>query len=437
MIRELDQTSYWHPQNEADNQLVLKQLELVLESAHFRTSKRYPSLLRFVVERTLEGRGGELKERTLGIEIFDRELTYDTHQDPIVRVTAAEVRKRLIGYYQTDGASDRLRIELPSGSYVPNFQLDENRTGLSQPPGVVPAAPPLTAETIVSAGDTIGLATPSDASQQANHPEAGSRSLKNHVRMWANVLAVLVILFGAGYFAYRSYSAPSRNAFWEPLLGVRGPILLCAPALSNLRVPGPHTDLSPRTNLIDATTKFGQMAYSDAFAQTRLGYFLGRVNHEYRVQSSVQATFNDLQGGPDVLIGALSNPWTLRLTSSLRFKFLIDPVSGFSRIIDTAAKTQPGWQIDGSMHYEDQTSDYALVARFRDATTRQYVVVVAGLGAQGTEAAGNFVTDKARTDELLAMAPTGWGKANVAAVLQTQVINGVSGPPKIMETQFW
>ena len=80
--------------------LIQPQLERILANPLFKNSKRYPNLLRYVVERTLDGHPGELKERTLGIEVFGREPDYDTNLDPVVRTTAAEIRKRLAQYYQ-------------------------------------------------------------------------------------------------------------------------------------------------------------------------------------------------------------------------------------------------------------------------------------------------------------------------------------------------
>src|ERR1700728_2041484 len=99
-----------------------EQLERLLVNPHFSHSRRFPSFLRFVVEQTLSGQMDLLKERTLGIEIFGRDPDYDTSSDPIVRVTAAEIRKRIAQYYQEPGHENELRISLPAGSYVPQFR---------------------------------------------------------------------------------------------------------------------------------------------------------------------------------------------------------------------------------------------------------------------------------------------------------------------------
>ena len=110
-------------ENETERAAVQAQLERILANSLFKNSKRYPNLLRYVVERTLDGHPGELKERTLGVEVFAREPDYDTNLDPVVRTTAAEIRKRLAQYYQDPAHESELRIVLPLGSYAAKFQM--------------------------------------------------------------------------------------------------------------------------------------------------------------------------------------------------------------------------------------------------------------------------------------------------------------------------
>src|SRR5271163_514518 len=101
---------------------VREQLGRLLAHPLFTNSKRYPVLLAYTVEQTLLGHANELKERTIGVEAFGRELSYDVNIDPVVRTTAAEVRKRLIQYYYNTDHAGELIIELPLGSYVPSFR---------------------------------------------------------------------------------------------------------------------------------------------------------------------------------------------------------------------------------------------------------------------------------------------------------------------------
>ena len=99
----------------------------MLASHEFRSSKRCQDFLQYVVDTTLNGHADTLKERTIGIEVFARPTSYDPSEDATVRVKAGEVRKRLGMYYSDQGARNPVRIELPSGTYVPEFHV--NPTG--------------------------------------------------------------------------------------------------------------------------------------------------------------------------------------------------------------------------------------------------------------------------------------------------------------------
>src|SRR5215469_12478401 len=115
----------WLPATEADRDSARSQLAKMVAHPLFANSKRYPALLRHVVESSLEGKAYSLKERTLGIEVFGRKADYDTNLDPVVRITAGEIRKRIAQYYHEPEHEAELRIDLPAGSYVPQFHLPQ------------------------------------------------------------------------------------------------------------------------------------------------------------------------------------------------------------------------------------------------------------------------------------------------------------------------
>ena len=104
---------------------VRQELSRVLSSHEFHSSKRSQDFIRYVVEHTLAGRAEMLKERTIGIDVFGRSTSYEPSDDATVRVKAGEVRRRLGLYYAGQGASDPVRIELPAGTYVPEFRWIE------------------------------------------------------------------------------------------------------------------------------------------------------------------------------------------------------------------------------------------------------------------------------------------------------------------------
>jgi tetratricopeptide (TPR) repeat protein len=97
-------------------------LALILNSDGFRNHPRARAFLVHVVERTLAGRAAEIKESTIGVEVFRREASYNTKADPVVRTVAKSVRDKLNAYYQSLSRHDPFRIELPQGSYVPEFR---------------------------------------------------------------------------------------------------------------------------------------------------------------------------------------------------------------------------------------------------------------------------------------------------------------------------
>ena len=94
---------------------------LILSSRHFKSADRCKQFLQYVVLNKLEGHTERLKERTIGTDVFQRPPGYATGEDPVVRVQAGEVRRRLELYYQETPQPSRVRIELPVGSYSPVF----------------------------------------------------------------------------------------------------------------------------------------------------------------------------------------------------------------------------------------------------------------------------------------------------------------------------
>ena len=117
----MDVHASWVPKTEEEKDQVRRQMERLLETVHFKNSRRYPALFRFIVEETLEGRGEFLKERLLGVRVFNRPPDYDTADDPIARVTIAEIRKRIAQYYHEEAHESEMRIELMPGRYEPEF----------------------------------------------------------------------------------------------------------------------------------------------------------------------------------------------------------------------------------------------------------------------------------------------------------------------------
>lgn len=104
------------------NDLVRAQLARILESSPFQRNPRTAGFLSHVVERRMSGRESQIKESTIGVEVFGKDASYDTKSDPLVRSVARVLREKLNDYYLTC-PNDPVRIELPKGSYVPLFRF--------------------------------------------------------------------------------------------------------------------------------------------------------------------------------------------------------------------------------------------------------------------------------------------------------------------------
>lgn len=108
------------------------QLTLILESRHLRQARSLEKFLSFVVTRSLAGEVDHLKELTLGVEVFQRPIDFDPRIDTVVRVQAANLRKKLAEYYQDEGINDQILIELPKGHYVPTFNYRSPKVAPSE-----------------------------------------------------------------------------------------------------------------------------------------------------------------------------------------------------------------------------------------------------------------------------------------------------------------
>src|SRR5438045_154651 len=104
--------------NEPQERAVMAELARLLASPAFRTSKRCREFLEYIVQHTISGPSGALKERSIGVEIFQLPQDFDTGQHTIVRVTANEVRKKLAQQYLAEnGTYHPVKIHLLPGAY--------------------------------------------------------------------------------------------------------------------------------------------------------------------------------------------------------------------------------------------------------------------------------------------------------------------------------
>src|ERR1051325_5685252 len=156
--------------DDSREQAIRAELHSVLESAAFRTSKRCREFLEYIVEHTITGPSGALKERSIGVDLFQLPRDFDTGQHTIVRVTANEVRKRLAQYYLAEnGSHHAVRIELPPGSYSAEFRWgvqpvetppvkERPQVEIVEPEPTVPTPPRWRGRGLIAAAAAVRLA---------------------------------------------------------------------------------------------------------------------------------------------------------------------------------------------------------------------------------------------------------------------------------------
>jgi hypothetical protein len=398
------------------------QMERLLANPHFSHSRRFPSFLRFVIDHTLSGQTDDLKERTLGIEIFGKPADYDTSSDPIVRVTAAEIRKRIAQYYQDPGHEHELRISLLPGSYIPQFHW--------------PSTTPRTAQTTNPADRPTDLTQAPDPPAIPHHPEPVPTPPTNPWRTaFLSLCVLLVIAAATGALLWNAHHRTPFDFFWGPILSSNEPVLFCIADQSKYAAITLRDAADP-THQLTLTDNLTAVVIDDLSPIVHMAGILHADGKAFTLRGEDVTTLTDLRAGPTIFIGAFDNAWTLRLTKGLRYHFANNPDMSQFRIVDGASQTR--WTVDRTQQMATNIySDYAILARFTDTVTGRIAIVTAGIGRGGTIAAGEFLTNPNDLAQLERLTRAAGNKKNMEIVLSTQIINGEPGTPKIEASYFW
>jgi hypothetical protein len=414
-------TESWTPSSDLEKAAVHQQLEKLLATPLFNSSKRYPSFLKYVVTHSLAGQTDQLKERILGVEIFGRSADYDTNTDPIVRVTAAEIRKRIEQYYQDPKHSQEIRLYLPAGSYAPQYSWPGRPSGLA-----------------ASAVEAPSHTDEARSTHPGGSPGGSAHSVRAVFRDGKLAVALLLlVLVGTPTVIWFASRPSALRQFWEPFVKSSEPVLFCIADQSQYSTIRLRDAADPQRE-ITLSDSMVTIIIDDVSPLVNVAGLLRTYGKTYRVQGEATTSLTDLRRGPSIFIGAFDNGWTLRLTSPLRFHFANDRDMTQFWIEDRANPGNRGWILDRTVQQQTGTyKDYAIVARVVDPNTDQFVVVAAGIGRGGTVAAGEFLVDANRMEDILRQVPQNWKQKNMEIVLETQVIQGRSGPPRITAVHVW
>lgn len=408
---------------------VLQELDRILVSRFFKNSVRKCQFLEYVVHRKLEGNRDQLKERTIGAALFNRLPDYATGDDPIVRVQAGEVRRRLEQFYQEEIHHSPVRIELPLGSYAPRFHWSSSPT---------------------SATDTA-------PDQMPPRPRA--------IRPWRPIaiLAILAaammgswIIFSRMHTTVRQQSALEQ--FWAPAFATPQPVLICLakpivyrPTLAMYQRysrahPGNFESEVERSNRAlplddDQKLVWSDMmqypdygvAVGDVDAAVKVSALLGKIGKPSQVRIGGNYSYEDLRNSPAVIVGAFNNKWTMQIAPSLHFAL----IEQNGRLM--IREQTPGGRvwIPNLQPPPQSGEDYAILARILDSKTGQFTIVIAGLTGSGTQTSGEFASNPKDIEKVVSTAPADWQMKNMELVLQTTVTESVAGPPQVVAAYFW
>ena len=461
-------------ESEKDLTSLRQHLTDLLEGAAFKNSYRSGQFLKYIVEQAIAGHGDALKERLIGVELFGRSPSYDTGDDAIVRVTASDVRRRLLQHYGTYGTESDFRITLPQRSYIPEITRD---------PAVLKETPaPVTATSHASAdvpnhisGHALGHVLSNGSGHAATEDHAGPAFTEQHPpqvhalaaahagdakvnisprsRVWLAiglVLAVLNLTFaGSLFWIHRSTAMQSpRSVFpWSVFFAsshlthliTSDPSVemvqdLCGHSISvsdyaNRNYIPDKTGLSPETIqtcrvILSADNASGV----DPGIAARISALAQQASAAISVRSARNFELADLKNDDDyILLGSpRSNPWSALFNDQLDFRFVYDKALSQEFIRNLRPRGHELTQYVPTAMGGGTGKSFALVAFLQNLDQNGQVLLLAGTNAEGTEAAGTFVTGVSRLSAALQSCGVSGPQSHFEILLQVDTMAGSS-----------
>jgi hypothetical protein len=410
-------------------QMIFSVLKSVLDSRHFCKSKRYPALLEFAVLAALEESPAALKERTVGVEVFGRQVGYDTSTDPVVRIAMGEVRRRVALYF-SEHPQTPVRIDLPVGSYKAEFHfrpLPATEDSLQGPPAQM-SVPAGAQDPQVSSVEVWRV--------PVNSASAVSKPRRTINWRWTRpqvVFPAMLVCIVAGLGVWRHLEDRGRRDFWWPVLHGDRPALILVGKQNTPVLP--DTAAGQQQMAVDGPARPPNLVLDDAIVAAQVCGVFREYGRNCNIAPAVSEKVEDIRGKSVVLVGGFNNPWTLRLLERLRYQIQFEQGTRDRVVVEHKPTGDIPLGRVGREPLSDK--DYAIVARFRSDITDDMAVVVAGLGIPGTSSAGQYAASPEKLSEILAKAPSDWKGINFESVLQIDVVQGSAGHVEVIATHFW
>jgi hypothetical protein len=451
-------------------------LKEIIEGAVFKGSHRSSQFLQYIVDQAIAGNFESLKERVIGVELFARSTSYDTGEDAIVRVTASDVRKRLLQHYGKYGASSAYRISLPLGSYIPEITRDHhfNHAGVV---GLIDTRNETSAKRDDSAaGQRDSTLLPNQEPVTISLPVSpleGTRTSSRGWRQWLSVGFVVVALNLAlwGIFWIRSSRfelSPTSILPWSAIF--RSPhftyLIISDPNITEVQDLTGHqisvsdyanrnyipdrSALTPEISRICQIILAGDNASAiDTPIAVQIATLARAVSGKFGVHSARDIKLADLKTDDNfVLLGSpRSNPWFSLFNDQLDFRFVFDKDSRQEIIRNFQPRPNELPLYVPTALGGATGQSFAIVALVQNMDQNGQVLLLAGANAEGTEAAANLVTNLPRISttlqkcgisasgrlqhfELLLRLSTMAGSPNEVDVVACHILSGTS-PQKL------
>jgi len=256
------------------------QIQRIVASKAFKTSEVHRNLFNYLAEKSLAGEAHNLKEYTVGLDVFGKPASYDPRQESVVRMHVGRLRQKLAEYYRTEGVDDPIIVDLPKGGFALTF---ESR----------PLPPPVQAAAVDS--------MPLPASPVPMRRAFSAREL-------ALAALLLLAVAVAGYFGMRLSTVqktrtaaapapgpwtPDLQALWAPLLSSDRPLMVTL-------ATGASNGAAPPSTATNASTVTGVGTANAAFL---LGQFLGQRKHNvFPIRSDV-LSMGEIAMGDVIFVG--------------------------------------------------------------------------------------------------------------------------------------
>ncbi len=402
--------------SEGDLAALQRHVNEIIRGPAFKGSHRSGQFLKYIIDQSIAGRFDLLKERLIGVELFGRAPSYDTGDDAVVRVTASDVRRRLLQHYGTNGNVSEFRLTLPLGSYIPEI------TRCAADEAATPVEPHLQQNGTRAELSLSPVAGGDHATEQAPKGLAPSWTLRAALLLGSAALGALIILGTAWNHFEAIRAAPSTlqasTLPWSSLLSsthhvhliTSDPNIVVIQSVTKRELSlsdyANHEYIPDESTLTPEELRYcrsilwgdDSAAAVDPPIAMKIGALAAMNPKNVDTQAARSIQFSDLKTDDNfIFLGSpRSDPWTSLFSDQLDFKFLFDQASNQEIIVNSKPHageareyipTALGWATGQS---------FAIVAFIQNPDTNGQILLLAGANGEGTEAAGNFVTDLPR-----------------------------------------